>query len=43
MIVATAKPDDLPAFQVDGGKYDHGFHSRKRVNIARPKPWLFSG
>ena len=41
--VAFGKAHDLARFEVDGGKYDHGFHSRKRVRRPSPKLWLFSG
>ena len=34
--VALGEADDLAGFEVDGGEYDHGFHSRNRASSASP-------
>ncbi len=41
--VAQLQAHGLPILQIDGGKQDHGFHSRKFSMSFSPSAWLFSG
>lgn len=34
--IAFGQTHDLAIFQIDGGKDNHGFHSRKRASRSRP-------
>ncbi len=41
--VALDEAHAFAVLEVDGGKQDHGAHSRKLAISLRPSFWLFSG